>query len=175
MANPIIIDYIGTPTLSTVHLTLLDTTASTTLLARTQTGVSEAYSGNYQYTIADLTQSTIARWDEGSPTVFVDELIPIIATAVGPTGPAGATGPTGPAGPTGATGPSGPTGPTGPTGPAGPSGGVTGGYIPIVLSGPEGSPNGTLAAAPRTIVITPSGEVHVKATGNGVEGWVETQ
>lgn len=48
-------------------------------------------------------------------------------------------------------------------------------YTPIVLLGPEGSPNGTLAAAPQTVVVTPGGQVFVKSLGNGDEGWIQTQ
>lgn len=49
------------------------------------------------------------------------------------------------------------------------------GYAPVVVAGPDGSPNGTLAAVPQTIVVTSSGEVFVKTVGNGVEGWTQTQ
>lgn len=48
------------------------------------------------------------------------------------------------------------------------------GYSPIVILGPEGSPNGSLVADPQAVVITTSGEVYVKSVGSDEYGWIQT-
>lgn len=237
MANPITISYQTTASSLGVHITLLSSNVGSTIQARTVTGVTNPYGSMYQYTIANLTQDTIARWDEGDSTVYVDELIPVgiigptgSTGAQGPIGNSGATGATGATGAAGATGATGAAGATGATGPAGPPGtnafNITGAwdsvtsyspgdvvtfegnvylaiqsgqnhepdtdtafwtslslqtslvtpnnYYPVVIAGPEGSPNGTIKAAPQTVVVATDGSVYVKSVGLDNEGWIQT-
>lgn len=238
MASPIDLSYIGSANgLSTVHITLLSSNVGSTITARTLTGVTNPYSATYIYTHPDLTQDTVARWDEGDLTDFTDEFIPVgivgpagSAGATGGAGSTGATGATGATGSAGATGATGATGPTGPTGPAGPPGTnaftiqgqwdasttyepgdvvtyngsvylsiqtgsnhnplsdtafwtslmldasivVPQNYYPVVIAGPDGSPNGTVQAAPQTVCLTNTGEVFVKSLGLDNEGWIRT-
>jgi hypothetical protein len=91
------VSYRGTPGSTTIHYTALNYPALTTLVARTQTGVTEAGSdpGLFEYT-QDVTLGGgvgqfLARWDEGDPTVFSEELV-VVPAGGGGVGTPGADG-----------------------------------------------------------------------------------